>query len=75
MKLFNSYPLVEDDSCPLKWWSAKKRDNLMVPLFSVVEKYFCIPATSVPSEQVFSGLLVLQVYYYVKSEVAYHTIM
>jgi hypothetical protein len=32
----------------------------MLPVVKVVKKYFCIPATSVPSEQIFSkaGLII-----------------
>ena len=56
---FNDYELV-DDCDPLKWWRAKRREGIMVPCLNVVKKMFCIPATSVPSEQLFSkaGLLI-----------------
>ena len=59
LRQFNEYPLLEDDYCPLKWWSSKKKYNVMLPLVDVIDKIFCIPATSVPSEQLFSkaGLL------------------
>ncbi len=44
-----SIPLT---SCPLKWW---KEHAQMYPLLSSLSKaYLTIPATSVPSERVFS---------------------
>lgn len=37
---------------PLIWWNSKK---LMYPrLYNIVKRHFCIPATSTPSERVFS---------------------
>lgn len=47
-------PLLEWKEEPLKWWRNRNRDGSLVPLSEVVKKYFCIPATSVPSEQIFS---------------------
>ena len=45
---------------PLMWWRQRLGDGVMIPLVNVVKKTFCIPATSVPSEQIFSkaGLLI-----------------
>lgn len=39
---------------PLKWWWAKKKDGMFIQLIPIVRKFLCIPATSVPSEQLFS---------------------
>jgi len=39
---------------PLQWW---KRNTFHYPLLSskMVQRYLCIPATSVPSERVFNA--------------------
>lgn len=59
IKEYNDWPLLEDVD-PLKWWRQRLGDGVMIPLVNVVKKIFCIPATSVPSEQIFSkaGLLI-----------------
>ena len=42
----------EDNTDPLEWW---KDNNYRYKLLSTLAaKYFCVPATSVPSERVFS---------------------
>lgn len=49
---------IETDSDPLLWW---KHNCIYFPLLAVIgRKYLCIPATSVPSERVFSkgGIIV-----------------
>jgi len=48
------------EGCPLAWWRAKRDFGNLGSVIPVVKKYFCIPATSVPSEQLFSmaGLLI-----------------
>ena len=53
------WPLLEDVD-PLKWWRQRLGDGVMIPQVNVVKKIFCIPATSVPSEPIFSnaGLLI-----------------
>ena len=44
--------LREKSFCPLKWWHSK---SLYFPaLANFAKKYLCIPATSTPSERVFS---------------------
>ena len=47
-------PLQEWGADPLKWWKRKKSDGSLVPLAELAGKFLCIPATSVPSEQLFS---------------------
>ena len=40
------------ESSPLQWWKINSlRYSVLVPL---VQKYFCVPATSTPSERIFS---------------------
>ena len=49
---------IDTDSNPLLWW---KHNCICFPLLAVIaRKYLCIPATSVPSEHVFSkgGIIV-----------------
>ena len=40
---------------PLEAWRLKQKDGVLLPMIPVVKKYACIPATSVPSEQLFSA--------------------
>ena len=44
--------LREKSFCPLKWW--KNKDLYFPALANIAKKYLCIPATSTPSERVFS---------------------
>jgi len=37
---------------PLKWWSSRKQ--IYPRLYEIVKRRLCVPATSVPSERVFS---------------------
>lgn len=47
-------PNIERKSDPLKWW--RKTGHYMYPhIWTVARKYLAIPATSVPSERVFSS--------------------
>lgn len=47
-------PLLPWAKDPLDVWRSKLRDGVLIPMIPVVKQYACIPATSVPSEQVFS---------------------
>ncbi|RXN22442.1 zinc finger BED domain-containing 1-like protein [Labeo rohita] len=53
IKLYVSLPAISADSDPLAWWKAHVED---IPMLSqVARKYHGFPATSVPSERVFSA--------------------
>ncbi|KAK4023258.1 hypothetical protein OUZ56_008679 [Daphnia magna] len=45
------FPWAKD---PLDFWRSKKDEGVLIPMIPVVKQFACIPATSVPSEQVFS---------------------
>ena len=45
-------PITDIESDPLQWW--KSRASIYPNLSLKVKHYMCIPATSVPSERVFS---------------------
>jgi len=53
LKLYLSLPAISADADPLDWWKAHVKEMPM--LSKVARKYLCIPATSVPSERVFSA--------------------
>jgi hypothetical protein len=53
IKEYNVWLLLEDVD-PLKWWRQLLVEGVMIPLVNVVKNIFCIPATFVPSEQIFS---------------------
>jgi hypothetical protein len=42
-------------SDPFDYWRSKQFDVSLLPFIEVVQKFFCIPATSVPSEAIFSA--------------------
>jgi len=52
LKIYLSLPRIERKSCPIMWW--KTNGNRFPFLFEAAKKYQCMPATSVPSERVFS---------------------
>lgn len=52
LKQYLSMPNIPRSSSPLVFWSANK--NLLPELFQMHQKYLCAPATSVPSERIFS---------------------
>ncbi|XP_056443189.1 zinc finger BED domain-containing protein 4-like [Gadus chalcogrammus] len=50
--LYLSMPSIDEAADPLQWWNYNQRQ---LPLLAnVVKRFFCIPATSVPSERAFS---------------------
>ncbi|XP_051797511.1 E3 SUMO-protein ligase ZBED1-like isoform X2 [Acanthochromis polyacanthus] len=52
LKLYLSLPVISADEDPLSWWKTRKEE---MPLLSkLAKKFMCIPATSVPSERIFS---------------------
>ena len=52
---YNILPILPWDSDPLMLWRAKDNEGHFTPLVKVVMKFLCIPATSVPCEQLFSS--------------------
>lgn len=46
------YPMLDVEECPLQWWRLHK--DSFPALSCVARKYLCIPATSCPSERLFS---------------------
>ena len=52
VRAYLSDSVPSQESSPLQWWKANSsRYSLLVPL---VQKCFCVPATSTPSERIFS---------------------
>lgn len=45
-------PLIQRSADPLLWW--KENKNVYPRLFEIMKKRFCILATSVPCERIFS---------------------
>lgn len=54
MNLYNELPFADLNTNPLEWWRAKDVDGTFRPLIPVIKKFFSVPATSAPSEQLFS---------------------
>ncbi|KZS13406.1 Uncharacterized protein APZ42_021473 [Daphnia magna] len=52
---YKKLPLLPWSKDPLEAWRSKQKDGILLPMIPVVKKYACIPATSVPSEQLFSS--------------------
>lgn len=55
IKQYLALPLALWKSDPLELWRSRKRDSSFLPMIDVVKIFLCIPATSVPSEQLFSA--------------------
>ena len=53
IKEYNTLPMVDMSSDPLSYWKSKKEEGILPGLIPVVKKFLCVPATSVPSEQLF----------------------
>ena len=53
MKKYLSLPVIDKKEDPVKWWFNVGK-NQFPTLFLAAQKYQCMPATSVPSERVFS---------------------
>jgi len=54
MKKYLSLPKLDRKECPMQWW--KNEGSKKFPhLFQAAQKYLSMPATSVPSERVFSS--------------------
>ena len=51
---YQNVPFQDRNVDPLNWWKSKTKDGELVQFKKLVQKYHCIPATSVPSEQLFS---------------------
>ena len=52
LEYFSKEPVLDRNSDPLEWW--RKNEEWFPTLSKLAKKLFCIPATYVPSEQVFS---------------------
>jgi hypothetical protein len=53
MDRYLHHPILDVESHPLEWWKAQEKQ---FPLLGrLARRYFCICATSVPSERVFSA--------------------
>ena len=53
LEYFSKEPVLDHNSDPLEWW--RKNEERFPTLSKLAKKLFCIPATSVPSERVFSN--------------------
>jgi hypothetical protein len=51
---YKKRPLQHWKDDPVKFWNEKKKEGVLLPLVPIALKYLCVPATSVPSEELFS---------------------
>ena len=49
---FQNEPALDPDSNPMEWW--KRNEERFPKLSRITKQLMCIPATSVPSERIFS---------------------
>lgn len=59
MDEYLALPLLQWSADPLLWWRIKKRDGSLGCMGDLARQFLCIPATSVPSEQLFSDAEIL----------------
>jgi len=52
LDLFVAEPTIHRDQCPLQWWAANQKSYPLVA--EIARRLLAIPATSVPSERLFS---------------------
>ena len=52
LDLFVAEPTIHHDHCPLLWWAENHKSYLLVA--EIARRLLAIPATSVPSERLFS---------------------
>ena len=52
---YNNMPYSARAASHLEWWKNRKKKANLMPLLQVFNKFGCIPATSVPSECLFSN--------------------
>ena len=50
VKMYNELPCLRRENDPLVWWRKSKGDDTCVLFIDLVNKYLCIPTTSVESE-------------------------
>jgi zinc finger BED domain-containing protein 1 (E3 SUMO-protein ligase ZBED1) len=53
---YESRDLLQRTKDPLEWWKQNGNHALLKNLIPTVKKWMCVPATSVPSERVFSTM-------------------
>lgn len=53
MNKYLALPKLDRKACPIKWWNTEGSKQFNY-LFQAAKPYLCMPATSVPSERIFS---------------------
>ena len=54
MSSYMDLPFAPREYDPLVWWKEKKSESVLNIFLPIVQKFLCIPATSVPCEYIFS---------------------